>query len=116
MKMNKILVSLATLCCLACSTAKSVASTRVAGVEQGLHTAVVADSAPPTKYSLTERMRFFNVPSVSITVFERGKVAWRRDYGWADVAQRRPETPETQFQAASISKSITAFAVLKLVA
>ncbi|WP_460585129.1 serine hydrolase domain-containing protein [Hymenobacter arcticus] len=114
--MNKILVPLATLCCLACSTTKPVASTRVAGVEQGLLTAVVAGSAPPTKYSLAERMRFFNVPGVSITVFERGKVAWRRGYGWADAAQQRPVTPETQFQAASISKSITAFAVLKLVA
>lgn len=88
MKMNKILVPLALLCCLAYSTAKPVASTRVAGVEQGLLTAVVADGAPPTKYSLAERMRFFNVPGVSITVFERGKVAWRRGYGWADEAHR----------------------------
>lgn len=60
----------------------------MAGVEQGLLTAVVADSAPPTKYSLAERMRYFDVPGVSITVFERGKVAWRRGYGWADAAPR----------------------------
>ena len=116
MQMNKALLSLATLCCLACSTIKPVVSPRAAGVEQGLLTAVVADSAPPTRYSLAERMRYFGVPGASIAVFERGKVAWHRGYGWADAAQQRPVTPETQFQAASISKSITAFAVLKLVA
>ena len=116
MKVTNILATLATLCCLACSTSKPAVSTRAAGIEQGLLTAVVADSAPPTRYSLPERMRFFNVPGVSITVFERGKVAWRRSYGWADAARQRAVTPETQFQAESISKSITAFAVLKLVA
>src|SRR5262245_7013546 len=38
----------------------------------------------------------------------------RKGYGYADVAARRPFTPETQLPVASISKMFTAIAVLKL--
>ena len=76
----------------------------------------MADDAPPLKYSLAQRMRFFEVPGVSIAVFEHGKLAWSQGYGRADAAQQRPVTTKTRFQAASIRKLITAFAVLKRVA
>jgi CubicO group peptidase (beta-lactamase class C family) len=52
---------------------------------------------------------------VSIAFFEQGKISWARGYGYADVASKKPVTPETLFQAASISKPVASLAVLRLV-
>jgi CubicO group peptidase (beta-lactamase class C family) len=60
-------------------------------------------------------MNYYHVPGVSIAVFEKGQILWARGYGLADVPAKRPVTPETLFQAASVSKSVTAFAALRLV-
>src|SRR3954468_10446887 len=47
--------------------------------------------------------------------FDQGKVIWTRGYGVADVQTGRPVTPETLFQAGSISKPIAALGALRLV-
>jgi len=113
---KRILLPLATLWCVACSSTKPVATKRsAAAIEQGLITAVIPENAPLEKHRIEQRMRFFNVPGVSIAVFEQGKLAWSKGYGLADVNQQQPITTNTRFQAASISKSVTAFAVLQLV-
>ena len=65
--------------------------------------------------TLPERMKYYNVPEVSMAFFDHGKVAWARGYGLANRATSKPITPDTLFQAASISKSLTAFAALRLV-
>ena len=88
---------------------------RVARIEKGLLPAVVVTNAAPVTYTLAERMTHHKVPAVSVAFVENGKVAWARAYGVADVAAKRPATPETLFQAASISKPIAALAVLRLV-
>jgi N-acyl-D-amino-acid deacylase len=51
---------------------------------------------------------------VALAVAKDGKLVLARGYGWADVAARRPVQPETRFALASVSKSLTAAAVLKL--
>ena len=65
--------------------------------------------------NLVERMEHYKVPGVSIAFFERGKVTWTRVYGYADAEAKRVVTPETLFQAASISKTAAATAALRLV-
>lgn len=65
--------------------------------------------------NLVDRMSFYNVPGVSIAVIDQGRIAWARGYGFADKAAKRPVTPETRFQAASISKSVAAAAALHFV-
>lgn len=67
------------------------------------------------KYSLQERMAFYHVNGVSIALIKDYKVQWARGFGWADSAEQRKVTPETLFQAASISKSLNSIGVLKLV-
>lgn len=53
-------------------------------------------------------------PSVSIAVVHDGRIVWQGAYGWADVARRVPASPNTAYRLASISKSITATAVMQL--
>jgi CubicO group peptidase (beta-lactamase class C family) len=56
-----------------------------------------------------------SVPGVSVAVIHDFEVAWHRGYGVADVETGAPVGPETLFQAASISKPVTAMAALRLV-
>jgi CubicO group peptidase (beta-lactamase class C family) len=60
-------------------------------------------------------MEHHNVPGISIAVINDGKIEWARGYGLADVAEGRPVTTTTLFQAASISKPVAATAALTLV-
>jgi CubicO group peptidase (beta-lactamase class C family) len=86
---------------------------RIARIENGLLNpfAVKGQHA----YNLVERMEHHNVPGVSIAFFEHGEITWARSYGYADVAQKTVVTPDTRFQAASISKPVTALAALHVV-
>lgn len=88
---------------------------KVERVVNGLLPAAVVKGQPLPRMRLTERMKFYNVPEVSIAFSENGRVAWARGYGIADTTVNKPVTPDTLFQAASISKSVTAFAALRLV-
>jgi CubicO group peptidase (beta-lactamase class C family) len=69
----------------------------------------------PLKWTLTDRMKFYHVNGVSIAVIKDHKIEWARGYGWADSAAKRPVTTATLFQAGSISKSLNAVGILKLV-
>ena len=63
---------------------------------------------------LSDRMKYYDVPAVSIAVIKNFRVEWVRSYGFADKEANVPATPETLFQAASISKSVNALGVLML--
>ncbi len=55
------------------------------------------------------------VPGASLAVIEDYEIAWTAGYGRKVADSENAVTPETLFQAASISKPITAMATLKLV-
>lgn len=65
--------------------------------------------------TLTAAMQQANVPGVSIAVIRDYAVHWAKGYGVADVQTKRPVALDTLFQAASISKPITAMAAMRLV-
>ena len=73
------------------------------------------DKSKTKKAPLKERMAFYNANAVSIAVIKDYKIEWVKAYGFADVSEKRIATPETLFQAASISKSINSLGILKLV-
>jgi CubicO group peptidase (beta-lactamase class C family) len=52
--------------------------------------------------------------SGAVLIVRDGKVLLRRGYGYADVEARKPFTPDTRFEVASISKMFTSMAALKL--
>ncbi|MBB6269701.1 CubicO group peptidase (beta-lactamase class C family) [Pedobacter cryoconitis] len=73
------------------------------------------DKSKNKKWTLKERMAFYNTNAVSIVVIKDYKVEWVKAYGYADISEKKSATPQTLFQAASISKSINSLGILKLV-
>src|SRR6266404_2008249 len=88
---------------------------RISRIEFGLLPAAIIQGQSLPRMRLTDRMKHYDVPGVSIAVFDNGQILWARGYGLADISAKKPVRPETLFQAASISKSVTAFAALQLV-
>ncbi len=83
-------------------------------VENSLSGAVqIKDSA--NTWNLLDRLKESNIAGVSIAVIKDYQIEWARGYGMADIEGKRPVTTKTLFQAASISKSLNAMGVLKLV-
>ena len=64
---------------------------------------------------MSKFIRRHRVPGVSIAVTDRGKLVFARGYGYADIGRREPVTPNSLFRIASLSKPITAVAILRLV-
>jgi CubicO group peptidase (beta-lactamase class C family) len=65
--------------------------------------------------TLADRMDQHFIPGISIAVIHHDRVEWSKGYGVQDTEMQEPVTSETMFQAASISKPVTAAAVLRLV-
>jgi N-acyl-D-amino-acid deacylase len=55
------------------------------------------------------------VPGCAVAVAKGGKLVYSRGFGFADVTTREPIQPTSLFRIASISKPITAVAVLQLI-
>jgi len=68
---------------------------------------------PASTVSLSDRMTQLHVPGVSIAFVHHGQIEWSRGFG-AERVGGAPVTPDTLFQAGSISKPVTAMAVLSL--
>lgn len=65
--------------------------------------------------NIADRMAHYKVMGMSIAVVHDYKVVWAKGYGWADEKDKRPVTTETLFEPGSISKSLNAMGILKLV-
>jgi CubicO group peptidase (beta-lactamase class C family) len=94
--------------------ADSEAQVRMHQVEIRLVPSVPSDGKPVHPTTLQKRMAELHVPGISIAVVHNGKIDWAKGYGVAWVGGPAITT-ETLFQAASISKPVTALAVLHLV-
>lgn len=55
-----------------------------------------------------------NLPGLAIGVYQKGKIDYTQGYGHLDINRTKPITKKTVFRWASISKVLTAVAVLKL--
>jgi CubicO group peptidase (beta-lactamase class C family) len=86
---------------------------RIKRVEQGLLSPVLIKGSPG--WSIQERLKYHEIPGVSIAVIKDFKVEWARSYGVKDLETREPVTTETLFQAGSISKPVAAMVALKKV-
>lgn len=55
------------------------------------------------------------LPGASLAISDQSRLVHARGFGYADVGQREPVVPNSLFRIASVSKPITAVAVLQLV-
>jgi CubicO group peptidase (beta-lactamase class C family) len=85
----------------------------MARVESGLLPPVLVTGEKA--WTLAERMAHHRVPGLSLAVIDGFEVVWEKGYGVTEVSTTTPVTAATLFQAASISKPVTAAAVLRLV-
>ncbi|AGC49355.1 beta-lactamase [Myxococcus stipitatus DSM 14675] len=84
---------------------------RITRVEQGLRALTLPGEAP-RKMSLQDWMALYEVPGVSIAVFDKGALVWAKGYGVKEAGGTEPITIDTLFQAASISKPVSALATM----
>jgi N-acyl-D-amino-acid deacylase len=65
--------------------------------------------------AITAFMRKYAIPGGAVAVLRDGKLIYARGFGYADVENKTPVQPDALFRIASVSKPITAAAVMKLV-
>jgi CubicO group peptidase (beta-lactamase class C family) len=87
---------------------------RIERIQNGLLPRVTIKGEPSKTMKLADEMAEMHVPGVSVAVIHDGKIEWARGFGVTSLGGPSV-TPDTLFQAASISKPVAALAVLKLV-
>ena len=80
-------------------------------VEENLSTKIT-DS---TKWTLKSRLQYYNIHGLSLAVVHDYQIEWAKSYGYANTNDDQLVTTETLFQAGSVSKSLNAMGLLKLV-
>ncbi len=112
---NKLFMLFSIILLQSCAEAPIADATidKIKKVETGLITPVYIAGDPT--WTIEERMVHYDVPGVSIAVIQNGKIEWTKTYGIIDKDRRSPVTDKTLFQAASISKPVTAYGALTLV-
>src|SRR6185312_9929495 len=86
----------------------------------GLH---ANSQAKPTAQEAIEKLRKdipdlmdkADIPGMSIALIHDGQLVWTGSYGVMNADTRKPVTAETVFEAASLSKCVFTYGVLKLV-
>jgi CubicO group peptidase (beta-lactamase class C family) len=87
---------------------------RIQQFETGLRPHFEPTSHKSRDYSLAERMAEYRIPGVSVAVINGGKLDWAKGYGVRSAGETGAVDTETLFQAASISKTVAALAILRL--
>lgn len=104
----------ALLLLIATSASADAIEQRIARVESDLLPAVLVKGESRQPVTLAGMMKEKHVPAVSIAVINDGRIEWARAYGVTRIGGP-PATTQTLFQAASISKPVSALAVMQLV-
>jgi serine beta-lactamase-like protein LACTB len=78
-------------------------------------TALSAEKRKNIQAAANEFLKTSATPGVAIAVVLDGKTVWAQGFGKADLENSAPATPETLFRLASVSKPLTATAILQLV-
>jgi CubicO group peptidase (beta-lactamase class C family) len=68
----------------------------------------IAVGGTEKELALADAMATLNIPSVSLALIDHDRIAWARAYGVG-------ATPDTLFQAASLSKFVAAVGAMRLV-
>jgi CubicO group peptidase (beta-lactamase class C family) len=88
---------------------------RMDQVITGLRPSFAISGEAPVRWTLAERMQHYHVPGVSIAVIDSGRIVWAKGFGVRELGGTDSVTPQTLFQAGSISKPTFAVGVMRLV-
>lgn len=110
---HSVILASALVCTTTLASPPSTPAAKINLVEEGLRTPVMFTG--DSRWTIEERMIHYGVPGVSIAVIDDFKMVWRKSYGIKDKGSGEKVTVDTLFQAASISKPVTAMGVLKMV-
>jgi serine beta-lactamase-like protein LACTB len=78
-------------------------------------TALSAEKRKKIQAAANEFLKTSATPGVAVAMVLDGKTVWAQGFGKADLENSAPATPETLFRLASVSKPLTATAILQLV-
>jgi CubicO group peptidase (beta-lactamase class C family) len=109
MKAKFVFISLSFLLYSSTMKADSQANTQC-DMENGLKNGI-QEERKEVKFNILDRMKYYKVPGVSIAIIDNGKITCAKAY---NISIEKTVTPQTLFQAASISKSIAAIVALSL--
>ncbi len=109
-----LVLGLVSLCSGNPAPAAEATEARIASVVSRLAPAVQI-AGELQHFELAARMEHYEVPGVSIAVARDGRIDWARGFGVLAAGGDQRVDAETLFQAASISKPVTALATLRLV-
>ena len=76
---------------------------------------VVGDQFDEVRAKIKSATVAGEVPSLAVAVARQGEILWEEGFGWANRENRVPATEHTMYSLASISKPITATALMLLV-
>lgn len=74
-----------------------------------------ADRFDALREQIRAKLSQERIPSISVAVALGGKVVWEEGFGWANIEAQIPATEHTIYSIASVSKPITATALMMLV-
>ncbi len=112
---NSILSLLALVLLQACAEVATIDPEKDPIQEVETHLTTRVHITGDSTWTIQERMEHYGVPGVSLAVIHNGEIAWTKTYGVMDKDDKTPVTGSTLFQAASISKPVTAYGALRLV-
>lgn len=78
-------------------------------------TGISTPELAPCDAAVQEFMARWNIPGASVAIARHGKLVYARGFGHANLARTKPMTPAHLLRVASVSKPVTAVAVMKLV-
>lgn len=78
-------------------------------------TGTVVPELAPFDDLMRSFVREHKIPGAALAVAKEGRVVYARGFGYADVERQQPVEPRSLFRIASVSKPITAVAVMQLV-
>jgi CubicO group peptidase (beta-lactamase class C family) len=94
--------------------ARPTEAARIARVESRIPPVVIKNEAS-IGMTLEQWMALHRIPGLSVAVFDQNQIVWAKAYGTKRAGSSDPVMLDTLFQAGSISKPVTAMAVLRCV-
>lgn len=112
---NKKLLVYMLLCIWVCLLQASPASLTAQALTSHQHAAISKEDVNKIEAIISAEMARQNIPGLSVAIVVRDQLVWSSGFGLADMENFVPSKVNTVYRLASLSKPITAVAVMQLV-